>query len=297
MENTGQSVAGSEDSFSQAPNTCLKDSTAFGYRAGREPMQGSPGKDSIQEDSEDDRRSNCSMDSQHMINALKAQLAVQTAKTAAAVCEAAATETKIQLALALSSNASNSSKHSRSLERDFNAIFGQIQSPSPTKLRGSSVLGFETPNSEVHDDAGNQTPRPKFDTQDDSTSTAAGSSFFLSGAQVPAFPNLKSLRIHDAGQLLHTAQFEDVKHIGIVKPLTRSQSPTPGGAWNVELVGSLEPAANAKSETDLGAAETKIEQGVVVDEQNQRESQEADARANKRHDEKVAPRGTQRNMK
>jgi len=284
MEYTGQSVAGSEDSFSQAPNTCFKDSTVFGFRAGREPMQGSPGKDSIQEDSEDDRRSNCSLDSQHMINVLKAKLAVQAAKNASAACEAAVAETKVQLALALSSNASNSSKQSRTLARNHNAIFGQIQSPSPTMLRGSSVIGFETPNSEVHDDADNQTPRPKFDTQDDSTSTAAGNSFFLSGAQVPAFPNLKSLRIHDAGQLLHTAQFEDVKHIGIVKPLTRSQSPTTGGVRNVELVGSHEPAANAKSETDLGAAATKIEQEVVVDEQNQQESQEADTRANKRHE-------------
>ena len=72
-----------------------------------------------------------------------------------------------------------------------------------------------------------------------------------------------------------------------MKPLTRSQSPTPEGVWNVELVGSLEPAAKAKSEASLGSAVTKIEQEVIVDAQYQRESQKAEARANVRHNENV----------
>jgi hypothetical protein len=164
-----------------------------------------------------------------------------------------------------------------------------IQSPSPVKLNGNSVQGLETPNSDVKDNAGDQTPRPKFDTQDDSTSTAAGSSSFLSGAQVPAFPCLKSLHIHDAGHRLHETQQEVVKHVDMMKTLNRSQSPFSERARNIELVGSLEPAAKAKSEASLGAAETKIEQEVIVDEQCQRESQKAETRANVGHNESVSP--------
>jgi hypothetical protein len=100
MEQSGQSVAGSEDSFSQAPEEYMKGSIALGFRAGREPLQGSPGKDSIHEDSEEDRRSNYSMDSQHMIRALTAKLELETAKANAAVYDADATKTKLILVLA-----------------------------------------------------------------------------------------------------------------------------------------------------------------------------------------------------
>ena len=69
-------MAGSEDSFSQAPVEYLKGSLALGFCAGRKPMQGSPGKDSIQEDNKEDRRSNYSMKSQHIIKALTIQLEI-----------------------------------------------------------------------------------------------------------------------------------------------------------------------------------------------------------------------------
>ena len=102
----------------------------------------------------------------------------------------------------------------------------------------------------------------------------------MRGAKVPAFPYLKSLHIHDAGHRLHETQQEEVKQIGMKKTLNRSQSPFSERVRNVELVGSLEPAAKAKSVASLGAAETKIEQEVIVDEQYQRESQKAETRAN-----------------
>ena len=119
MEQSGQSVAGSEDPLGRAPEEHMKGSTALGFRAGRKPMQGSPGKDSIQEDNKEDRRSNYSMHSQHVIKVLTAKLELETAKANAAVYGADAAKTRLQLVLALSSDISNSPNRSRSLEREL----------------------------------------------------------------------------------------------------------------------------------------------------------------------------------
>ena len=199
-----------ESTVSPPPSKYLRSSTALVCRAGREPMQSSPDKSNIQEDMEEDRQSNCSSNSQRLIEVLHAQLSSRTAKAAVAVCVAAAAETKLQLVSALSPNPSVDSKHSNSLERDLSAILGEGIPPSPIKLRGASVQGFETPRSNVYEHALDQSPLPKFNIHDDNTSAAAESTNPFGGARVPAFPDLNPLPIHDAGHPLHsTMQTEE----------------------------------------------------------------------------------------
>jgi hypothetical protein len=116
MDHTGWSVAESsldhsliasstdESTVSPPPNKYLKVSGALVCRAGREPMQSSPDKSNIQEDIEEDRQSNCSSNSQRLIEVLQAQLSSQATEAAVAVCVAATAETKLQIVLALSPN-------------------------------------------------------------------------------------------------------------------------------------------------------------------------------------------------
>ena len=166
-----------ESTVSPPPSKYLKSSTALVCRAGREPMQSSPDKSNIQEDMEENRQSNCSTNSQRLIEVLHAQLSSQAAKAAVAVCVAATAETKLQLVLALSPSPSVDSKHS-SLERDLSAILDEGIPPSPIKLRSDSVQGLETPRSNVYEHALDQSPLPKFNIHDDNTSAAAGSKSF-----------------------------------------------------------------------------------------------------------------------
>ena len=335
MDHTGWSVQGTdkdnslvasstdESGAQSPPRKYLKGpAVALVCRAGREPMLGSPGKDSIQEDIDEDRRSVASNESATKVRLLQATLDVQTAQAAVAVCVAAAAETKLQLVMAMSSGASNCSRHSHSLERELSAILDQP--PSPIKLGESSVHGFETPRSNVYDNAADRTPQPKFDIHEDNLSTAAGSSNRFSGAQVPAFPSVPPLPIHDAGQFLHNAQ-EEVKvsvplhevleeirvdvtptkaheptSYGPQKTPTRRSSPFPTKERKVSVEHADLPKSvpEAKSEVNLGEIKAKIEKEAVEEalgyleklkdqtqELHRRELQEFEIKASQRHSE------------
>jgi hypothetical protein len=285
-------------------------------------LQGSPGKESIEENIDEDRRSIASNGSATRIRMLQATLEVQTAQAAVAVCVAAAAETKLQLVIAMSSSASNCSKHSNSLERDLSAILDQP--PSPIKLRESSVQGFETPRSNVYDNAADLTPQPKFDIHEDNRSTAAGSSNHFSGAQVPAFPSLPPLPIHDAGQFLHEVK-EEIKvsiplhkvqeEISVDVTPTKAQEPTSYGPTktptrrsspfptkerkvSVEITDPPKSVPEAKSEVNLGEIKAKIEKEAVeealgyletlknqTEELHRRELQEFENKASEKHSE------------